>query len=412
MATKLFQGAPFGTQTARFDVSAVHPQSKFPGTFTQVPYCKKSTDELQKRLGPGAYQVAVGGFNEDAVFERACGPGWKRSYETTRLAKIPHLFYREQWEKNREQKRKLGPGTYNVNENDFINVIESKPSSVRGICATKEQRFRQGNFTSEVPGPGTYGKGGIPAALKEEREEKSASTVGLLDAGSSRQRSLPTVGCELAPGRYEKMSFTEQILNKVVSKRGPYDSFTGERGNVSKTGHFAVLKHSDLGPGEYRLPSFLDRWNDEHKRKHGQLSKVTQYLDRPTERIYCCTLPQCPKPHSHPAPGTYSPKSPKGVGGRNLPPFRSSAERFDSRANKFFTGNTNPVGAGRYDVQRWNQAQHRYGICHTFNSTDKRFYSHEVDVYMKERVRSKNMPIPDRRFLVKPDNSVIPPKTA
>lgn len=36
---------------------------------------------------------------------------------------------------------------------------------------------------NEVPGPGTYGKGGIPAAMKEEVEQKSASTVGLLDAG-------------------------------------------------------------------------------------------------------------------------------------------------------------------------------------------------------------------------------------
>ena len=27
----------------RFDISGVHPQSKMPGTYTQVPYCKKAT---------------------------------------------------------------------------------------------------------------------------------------------------------------------------------------------------------------------------------------------------------------------------------------------------------------------------------------------------------------------------------
>lgn len=77
MAEKKYKGAPFGTQTARysrstpiyviinfharefrtkyrvvfvylvfssrFDVSAVHPQNKLPGTYTQVPYCKKAT---------------------------------------------------------------------------------------------------------------------------------------------------------------------------------------------------------------------------------------------------------------------------------------------------------------------------------------------------------------------------------
>ena len=69
---KKFKGAPFGTQTSRwvcvcskvvlhltclsgltplslltftisrFDVSGVHPQNKMPGTYTQVPYCKKA----------------------------------------------------------------------------------------------------------------------------------------------------------------------------------------------------------------------------------------------------------------------------------------------------------------------------------------------------------------------------------
>ena len=31
---------------SRFDISGVHPQSRMPGTYTQVPYCKKATSEL------------------------------------------------------------------------------------------------------------------------------------------------------------------------------------------------------------------------------------------------------------------------------------------------------------------------------------------------------------------------------
>jgi len=44
-----------------------------------------------------------------------------------------------------------------------------------------------------VPGPGTYGKGGIPHALLEEKHLKSASTVGMLDSGASGKRQLPEV---------------------------------------------------------------------------------------------------------------------------------------------------------------------------------------------------------------------------
>lgn len=401
MAAKMFAGAPFGTQTARFDISAVHPQSKLPGTYTQTPYCKKSTDELTRRLGPGAYRIDVGGFNEVAVETRAQGPGWKRSYETMRLSKIPHLLYREQWEKKNELKRKLGPGTYNTEKADFICALDKKPSSSRGICATRSRRFRE-SYDNSIPGPGTYGKGGVPASLKEERERKSASTTGLLDAGSSTPRSLPIQGCELAPGRYEKLSFTDEILGKVVSNRGPYDLFTGERNKTNKTGHYATIPAGDLGPGEYNLQSFLHRWSDEHRRKHGQFGKVKQYPDVPTDRIYCCTLSQCPKNTEFPASNTYSPRSPASRGGRNLPPYLSSAERFDKRAEKFFTGNNNQVGAGRYNVDKWNHSQHRYGSSHVFTSSFPRFDTYERNYFLRERIRGKDLRAEDKVFLVQP----------
>ena len=47
---------------------------------------------------------------------------------------------------------------------------------------------------NELPGPGTYGMGGVPHAAIEEKNKKSASTVGLFDASaSSSKRSLPPV---------------------------------------------------------------------------------------------------------------------------------------------------------------------------------------------------------------------------
>ena len=48
-------------------------------------------------------------------------------------------------------------------------------------------------FQSQVPGPGTYGQGGIPSAVVEEKERKSISNVGMLDSGKSYKRQLPEV---------------------------------------------------------------------------------------------------------------------------------------------------------------------------------------------------------------------------
>ena len=79
-----------------------------PGTFTQTPYCKKSTHDLNIRLAPGSYDIQVGGFSGSAVDERAAGPGWKRAFEVARLAKMPHLLHKEQWELKRILVIKLG----------------------------------------------------------------------------------------------------------------------------------------------------------------------------------------------------------------------------------------------------------------------------------------------------------------
>jgi hypothetical protein len=46
------------------------------------------------------------------------------------------------------QKRKLGPGSYDIK--DFLEASEEKPRSTRGIIQTKEPRF-QDKFIVRIP---------------------------------------------------------------------------------------------------------------------------------------------------------------------------------------------------------------------------------------------------------------------
>lgn len=43
----------------------------------------------------------MGGFNKKTVDERASGPGWARAYEVERMAALPHLLHKDQWELKR-----------------------------------------------------------------------------------------------------------------------------------------------------------------------------------------------------------------------------------------------------------------------------------------------------------------------
>ena len=68
----------------------------------------------------------------------------------------------------------------------------------------------------------------------QEKEKQSTSTVGMMEAGGNHVHNLKTVGSGLAPGQYTHTSSIEQVLDKTISKRGPYDLFTEDRYKPSK----------------------------------------------------------------------------------------------------------------------------------------------------------------------------------
>ncbi|XP_056388120.1 lymphocyte expansion molecule isoform X4 [Hyla sarda] len=359
MAGKKFTGAPFGCQTARFDVSAVYPELKKPGTYTQVSYCKKATSELgaslaeigvdrkskvqrrlhfcgngtmERRLGPGTYEAGPGDFSPSVLERNASAPGWKRAEETERLTEMPHLLYKETWERNRFLKQNMGPGRYNTKS--FVEMMEEKPSSVRGACNTRDARFKEDSKNSN-PGPGTYGKGGNPYALIEERASKSASSKGIMDSETSKCRSATSVGSDLGPGTYNMKGSTDETLKHVVGKRGPYDLFTGSRSGPIPYGYFATP--NSPGPGSYETkPLFASVRN-------------------------------------------------------SSAPFLTSAKRFDRKSCRILFGSSNPVGVGRYNIEK--PARGKTATCFrtSFLSKTGRYLSNfERDKVLQERIQKSH----------------------
>ncbi|CAL1531073.1 unnamed protein product [Lymnaea stagnalis] len=344
---------------------------------------------LKRKLGPGVYNLMLNGPVVKVLEDRPPKTGWARQMELERLAALPHLLYKEQWEENKMLKKKLGPGSYNIK--DFIQLSNEKPRSGRGILDNLAPRF-ESKLLSATPGPGTYGINGVPQKSLEIKDNKSTSTKGLLDAGD-RKRSLPSVGSHLGPGTYNHKPCTEQLLNKVTSLKGPYNLFTGERDDPIIAGYLAAPKLANLGPGQYEVKSFIDDLNTEHKKGCGRFGKASQYPDLHTD------------PMDFPGPGTYDPKLPKccscrdstqenlqkcAKGTENLPGFLSSAKRDDKVSQKFFIGNYNPVGAGRYDIQKFEEAADVNGHTSVFKSKTGR-PNFQVSKFLQERLRGKDL---------------------
>ncbi|KAE8610323.1 hypothetical protein XENTR_v10012083 [Xenopus tropicalis] len=393
MAEKKFSGAPFGSQSARFDVSAVHPDSKKTGSYTQVPYCRRATSELERRLGPGTYNAEQSDFSPSVLEKNASAPAWKRAQETEKLTTMPHLLYKETYERNRLLKQNLGPGRYNIKS--FLDLLEKKPSCIRGVCSTKEERFKK-NEQFCTPGPGSYGKGGNPYSLLEERVSKSASSKGIMDTSPGEGHSLPSTGCELGPGTYNLKSSINETLAHVVGNRGPYDLFSASREQPILYGHFAEPKNRGPEPGAYKVKSFTEDLESHHRKKYGVFGNLAQYPKVPTERIFI----NRPKTMGNPGPGLYDPKPFYEPKRHSAAPFLSSAKRFEKKSCRLLFGSNNPVGVGRYDVAKHLRGKAATPLRSSFLSKTERYLSNPArDKILEERLRQKTVSATNKALL-------------
>ena len=377
MAETKFIGAPFGSNCPRFSAG----------------YQTGSGD----RVGPGAYETDVGAFDSVSVARRAAGPGWARAYEMSHMIALPYLLNKEEWERKLELKRGLGPGAYNAKD------VECENSYQRGILDTREPRFRD-NKASIAPGPGTYGKNGVPDTLLEEKARESCGRVGLLDCGGPYGRSLPTLGSRLGPGTYKLTSSIDDVVQKKVSTRGPYDVFSDDRGQPMKTGHFAQKKTYNLGPGQYNIKSGIEDMHSQDQKFKGEFGIGAQYPCPPIERIIVSNLSLNPRTPSEPGPGHYDAMDPsftRQSHAVSAPAFLSSSERMDKMAIKFFTGNFNPVGAGRYDVEKFI-SKDVHGCQSSFKSKTGRPSGYRFRM-LQERLKPANLLPQDRMMLLMPD---------
>ncbi|NWY55683.1 LEXM protein, partial [Chionis minor] len=265
--------------------------------------------------------------------------GWARAEKGCQL---PH-FQSKEIMRRRKRQEWLGPGTYNIR--DFLQ--ETRPCSLRGICDTRERRFRDG-CRDCFPGPGTYS----PWEKLEERDKRSASTRGLMDSGTAKSPNtfpLFLQGSGLGPGTYHLRSSIDEGLRQAGGPRRP---FSGDKSKPTGASHAAPLswQRRDTKPSTGTVKGFLDELMLRENKKKGCFSTLPRNPGCPTERIFWATLIQCPRKAWAVGLGSYNPKPIGRSSYSSQPPFWSSTQRFDKRSYRLFTGNENPVGVGRYDV--------------------------------------------------------------
>ncbi|XP_004869711.1 lymphocyte expansion molecule [Heterocephalus glaber] len=340
-ATRWFRGGAFGVQSHRRGTSAVYPNQKKSSTFTEGPD-SRSHSVAVSHIGPGTYSCKETCFSKQKL-KKEVGTGWARAQEATRLTQLPHFRYKVLIKERWLEAQKLGPGSYNLK--DFLEELQQKPRSTRGLLSSGETRF-SGLIGNYYPGPGHYGEKGNPYTRLEENAWKWSHSEGLMCRMSSKPAPRPQEGSGLGPNTYSIKSGLEEYLARSMGTRGPYDGFSGDRTKPLAYGHYS--EQVKKKPRELmNFKSFVEELNSCHQKKHGVFSKVPQNPDTPPERIYWSTLSQCPWKLATSGLGSWLPLETecKHV---SQPPFLLASKQSGARASQMLPGSWNPVGVGRY----------------------------------------------------------------
>jgi len=358
----------FGSRTARFDTKGVHPDWKLPGDYLQIFY----EPEVHSNRKTEFYNVRGGPFTEDNLRKERESPGWKNSHALSKEMAIPHLLYKPQFEKNKEIEARFGPGMYKYT--DFIEEMNKKTTSKLAYYDRPESRRSPKN---DIPGPGEY----TPKSRKVTKSVNGTyelspnsfrrNEINLLDHPSQPSDRSSSFNREtnLYPGAFHKKSFTEEILSKQVSKRGPYDLYSGKIG-------LKIHKNDGVGPGAYEVQSFTDALQKENKGKFN----MNKYQYNPSR------LARHLPPSDNPSPSEYNPhsfESEKAPAGKRAP-FLTSAPRERKNYRMPCEGWT--------DVNRFSRYQSRKTLGPKVEPKQPRFVHPTDDQLHASRIR-QNRPV-------------------
>jgi len=238
---------------------------------------------------------------------------------------------RETWA---EEAGTRGPGHY-IEDVDKVAFEDRKIDTSISRPGPRMKRVNRDHALT--PGPGTYGKDGVPAARFDRTLDKSQpaysspTKLGIMhNEGRKAQKKRGKDG--VAPGQYHH---EKPVVRSATGSKGPYELMTGERFNLNKK------KDASLGPGQYPIKSIAA------KQEHLNFSKDgKRFPNVPGDLFTNASLAHYPRDVKQPKPTNYNPDK-HGIGtakrlSTRAAPFDRSASRADQREcykTKTFNGN-------------------------------------------------------------------------
>ncbi|XP_069695054.1 ciliary microtubule-associated protein 2-like [Periplaneta americana] len=323
----------FGVAARRFKGLGIHPKLETTGCLRKHPNISPATyypntSYLKKHVGTRDWRL------EKELEE----------FSKTAASKVVRLS-----EKRSRYSDGGGPAVQNLP--DFLVINSRRPGSVfLNVGFGTGRRFSVSSEKQTTPGPGAFGNPEQKYYESTHIGRKGTYLPSFEWDGFLDRSHRPRKG--LAPNRYilKDPDSIEERVKRSVSRRGPYDCFTGPRDGTTIKNHFAPPLHKDIQSWPCSLPSEMDRLKRKEHATYGKWVKAKKgnrlnYI--PSSRIMVSSLTGCRKDPNSPSPWHYDVKIPDfKVESVKNPPFNSMV---DARPFKLFEIQPAP---GRYRPRR------------------------------------------------------------
>lgn len=185
--------------------------------------------------------------------------------------RLPTLILKKHQYVKREEPKNLGPGCYDPHY--YESLRKKRLGLTRGLMYSCAPRFAREFVKMDSPDPGAYGN------PYDRLKRKSFGKVSLLQSGPCdlRGATFKLKGSALGPGDYEAKSSIEQVINKRVSRRGPYELFTQKDRFEFIHGFFKRPK-LNLEPGMYGVHGNMIQVTFASSQSPSFTSRVVAYI--------------------------------------------------------------------------------------------------------------------------------------
>ncbi|XP_036148195.1 lymphocyte expansion molecule [Monomorium pharaonis] len=254
---------------------------------------------------------------------------WRKQQEAEEFSRIiSSKLIKEIIDQKSFIKIECGPGSHEISRWPE-SIIEAPCKSLQtNVGFGTVPRFRE-SYKFTTPGPGYTLRTHNPFFYLEQRRQKGFSDIPTFEFDNLAPRFRETTRTWSLPcNRYnvKHPNSLQVFLDKVISKRGPYDLFTGPRDETTIKRYWTRTKLKEQDNWPQTLPGEIEKLSNKCNYFKGKWSTCPRFTKKPVSRMMLQDIGTCYKDPHEPGPGHYNPRTPRKPSTLKRYPFDSNIE--------------------------------------------------------------------------------------